>query len=96
MAVFSIEIADADVQRVLDSVAGNYSRPQQVVNPAFVEGGENQGISELIDNPESKAAFANRTVRDFLRENVSAYERRLLKEAALQQLNTSITIQDAS
>tara|TARA_Y100001938_G_C8040800_1_gene406053 strand:- start:117 stop:476 length:360 start_codon:yes stop_codon:yes gene_type:complete len=35
MAVFSIEIADADVNRVLGAVAANYNRPEQVPNPDF-------------------------------------------------------------
>ena len=35
MAQFSIEIADADVDRVLGAVAANYNRPTQVPNPDY-------------------------------------------------------------
>ena len=37
MAVFSVEIADADVARVLTAVAANYKRPSQVLNPDYDE-----------------------------------------------------------
>ena len=36
MAVFQLEIADADVDRVLDAVSANYNRPETVPNPAYV------------------------------------------------------------
>lgn len=71
MAQFSLEIADADVSRVLEAVAANYNRPETV----FVNG-------EEVDNPESKAVFANKIVRNFLSENVKAYEIKLAKQAA--------------
>ena len=35
MAIFSIEIADADVSRVLGAVASNYNRPAQIPNPDY-------------------------------------------------------------
>jgi len=35
MAVFSVEIADADVARVLTAIASNYRRPDQVNNPDY-------------------------------------------------------------
>jgi len=38
MAVFSVEIADGDVSRVLSAVAANYKRPSQVPNPDYVDG----------------------------------------------------------
>ena len=36
MAVFQLEIADADVDRVLNAVSANYNRPETVPNPAYV------------------------------------------------------------
>ena len=33
MAQFAIEIADADVDRVMDAVAANYNWPEVVINP---------------------------------------------------------------
>ena len=35
MAVFSIEIADADVGRVIGAVCANYNRSDTVSNPDF-------------------------------------------------------------
>jgi len=95
MAEFRIEIADSDVGRVLTSLAGNYRRPDQVNNPDF---DLTQPISdsnpEKIDNPETLAQFGNRMVRQFLAENVSAYEVRVAKEQAASSVNTSVTIND--
>ena len=43
MAIFSVEIADADVVRVLDAIAGNYQRPETVSNPSYA------GSVEAVD-----------------------------------------------
>ena len=95
MAQFSVEINDADVSRVLDAIAVNYNRPETLSNPSF-NPALPDGDSNLrnIDNPETKAAFANRKVRDFLSENVDAYEAKVAKQAALDALPASITITD--
>lgn len=76
MAIFSIEIADQDVERVIDSLCANYSRPSTII--------DNNGST--INNPESKAVFANRMVREFLSDHVKKYELDLLK----QQIENSI------
>lgn len=95
MAQFSVEIADADVSRVLNALAANYRRPEQIPNPEF---DPMQPVSEVnletIDNPETIAQFANRMVRNFLTENVRAYEVKLAKQQAEDALNTNITIND--
>ena len=49
---------------------------------------------ETIENPESKSAFANRMVRQFLAEHVMAYEKRIAKEQAAAAVNVSISIND--
>jgi len=85
MAEFKIEIADADVGRVLTAVASNYNRPEKVI----IDGQE-------VDNPETVAQFSNRIVRQFLAENVNAYEIKLAKEQAAANLNTNVDIQDPS
>ena len=95
MAEFRIEIADSDVDRVLTSLAVNYRRPDQVNNPDF---DSTQPISDsnpqVIDNPETIPQFGNRMVREFLSENVKAYEVRLAKEQAANSIDTSVTIND--
>ncbi len=83
MAEFKIEIADSDVGRVLTAVASNYNRPEKVII------GE-----EEVDNPETVAQFANRMVREFLSENVKAYEVRLAREQAANSVDASVTIND--
>lgn len=97
MAQFTIEIADADVNRVLDAVAANYNRQEQVPNPDFDEAlPESQANVRMIDNPETIAQFANRMVRNFLAENVKAYEVKLAKQAATEAAEASagVTITD--
>lgn len=78
MAVFSIEIADSDVERVINAVCANYKRPDNIV--------DNNG--NTIENPESKAVFANKMVRQFLSDHVQKYEIDLLKK----QIENSITL----
>ena len=51
MAVFSVEIADADVNRVLTAIAANYSRPDQVANPAYATI-ENPNFDPAIEENE--------------------------------------------
>ena len=95
MAQFSVEIADQDVARVLNSLAVNYGRPDQVPNPEF---DPMQPVSEdnpeLIDNPETVAQFGNRMVREFLANNVKAHEIKLAKKQAEEALDTNVTIND--
>tara|TARA_B100001059_G_C17800359_1_gene565775 strand:+ start:1354 stop:1650 length:297 start_codon:yes stop_codon:yes gene_type:complete len=95
MTEFKIEIADADVNRVLQSLAVNYRRPDQVRNPEFdASQPVSQDNPEMIDNPESIAQFGNRMVREFISGNVTAYEIRLAKEQATNSVDTNITIND--
>ena len=55
MAQFSIEIADADVDRVMNAVAANYNWLENVENPEF---NSSEDVSETnpqtIPNPENK------------------------------------------
>ena len=95
MAQFSVEIADADIDRVLGALAVNYNRPDQVPNPDFDESQEESETNvRMIDNPETIAQFGNRMVRNFLAENVKAYEVRLAKQQAADALNTNVSISD--
>lgn len=97
MAQFTIEIADEDVARVLAALAANYNRPDQIPNPDYVFDPEvepSQENPEQIDNPETIAQFGNRMVRNFLAENVKAYEVRLAKQQAAEALNTDVSISD--
>ena len=95
MAVFSIEIADADVGRVIGAVCSNYNRSDTVANPEFdpVEE-ESEANPRTIDNPEDIYQFANRIVRQFLSEHVKAYEIKQAKIAAEAAAATTVSISD--
>lgn len=93
MAQFSVEIADADVTRVLTALAVNYRRLERVPNPEFdPEQPVSETNEETISNPETIPEFGNRMVRHFLSENVKAYELKLAKEQAANSLDTNVTI----
>lgn len=95
MAQFSVEINNSDINRVLNAISANYARPDRVKNPDFNPAEEESETNNPeIDNPETKAQFANRKVREFLSENVKAYELRLAKEAAAANTNPTINIID--
>jgi len=95
MAQFSVEIADADVSRVLGALAANYNRPEKVPNSEFDPSQETSEANlELIDNPETVAQFGNRMVREFLANNVRAYEVKVAKQQAQEALNSDVTIND--
>ncbi len=97
MAQFSIEIADADVDRVMNAVASNYNWKENIENPDFNPA---EPVSdenpETIPNPENKFVFTNRIVRSFLSENVKAHEVKLAKQAAAEaaQASVGVTITD--
>ena len=108
MAVFSVEIADADVQRVLDALAANYNWSEFIGNPDYpteleydddgvaitpVDDDRNE-ISISINNPETKAMFANRMVRRFLSDHVVSHEVAQAKKQAVDGLSTDIQIND--
>lgn len=92
MATYCVEMPDADFLRVINAIAANYGRPDSVPNPNYA--GDPNVEPETIENPETKAQFTNRIVRQFLAENVTAYEKRIALQQAEQGLDTSITIID--
>ena len=58
MAQFAIEIADADVARVLDAVAANYGRPTQIENPdydtdATIANPDYDPDVDVLENPDN-------------------------------------------
>ena len=93
MAVFSVDINDADVNRVITAVCVNYGYKEQIENPNFDPEQEEDPNTNprLITNPETTSQFANRKTRDFLMENTIAYEMKVLKESLAQPSPPSIT-----
>ena len=106
MAIFQLDIADDDVQRVFDAVCGNYGRPANVANPAYHieldEDGndiipldaEGNPIPSLIENPESQGDFTHKMVRKFLEDHVGAWEREQARKAAAEAVNVSVNLSD--
>jgi hypothetical protein len=78
MAIFSVEIDDNDVGRVITSLCANYGRQDTVFNP---ETGEEE------PNTEDTMVFANKVVREFLANNVVKYE----TDLARKQISDGIT-----
>ena len=109
MAIFQLEISDADVQRVFDAICGNYGWPSEIINPIYeaaqtydAEGAlvipvvDEAGvvIPEMILNTETQGDFTHRKVREFLAEHVTAYEVNAAKTAAAAALDASVVITD--
>lgn len=109
MAIFQLEISDADVQRVFDAICGNYGWQSDVVNPlyeaaeTFNEDGSTitpvvdvagVAIPSTMSNPETQGDFTHRKVREFLAEHVTAYEVNAAKAAAAAAVSTSVVITD--
>ncbi len=96
MAQFSIEIADTDVNSVMDAVSANYNWPATIANPDFDPGQPVDPTTnpETIANPEDKFMFVNRIVRGFLQDHVTAYEIEVAKAAAAAAADTNVTISD--
>ena len=93
MAVFSVNISDQDVGRVITAMCGNYGYQPQIENPSF-----NPSLAvnlqtnpELISNPETESQFANRKTRYFLMQNTVAYELKIQKENIAQPTPPNIT-----
>jgi hypothetical protein len=97
VAQFSIEIPDGEINRVVDAICAIYGRPDSVDNPSFDDSiPEGELNSRVIPNPETRGKFANRKVREFLTENVHAYETQLAAEAAREGVQVDFTISDPS
>tara|TARA_R100000005_G_C4987523_1_gene195499 strand:+ start:638 stop:904 length:267 start_codon:yes stop_codon:yes gene_type:complete len=80
MAIFSIEIADQDVERVIEALCLHYGREETITDP--------DNAMDTIPNPESKPVFANRMVRKFLQDHVRKYDFDIIRK----QIDTSNNI----
>ena len=100
MALFSIEIPDDEADRIINALCANYHYRSQLSNPDYdadlkeVEGYDPATNPEVIDNPETRARFANRMVREYLINNTQAYEIQQLKINAVNNMADSPIISD--
>lgn len=70
-----IDIAVADLPRVIDAIAGQYNYQDTIPDPNNPEGPE-------IANPETHAQFAKRQAARWAKENVISWEAKQASEAA--------------
>jgi len=93
VAVFSINISDEDVGRVISAMCQNYGYEAEVPNPDFDVSMLVDAVTnpEYIPNPETQSQFANRKTRDFLMENTIAYELKIQRENISPPVPPSIT-----
>ena len=97
MAIFELEIGDADVQRVFDAVCGNCRRQPLVPNPdyhGFPVDENGDPIPQAIENPETQGQFTHRKVREFLSDHVISWETKQAKIAAVSSIDTSVVVND--
>lgn len=97
MAQFCITIPDDKLQEVLTAMGAQYGYQEQVANPDF-----NRNIAEdpvtnpsQIPNPELLTVFVNRITREWITNNVKAYNSKIAsaaaKKAALEATDLNIT-----
>ena len=89
MAVFSIEIADEHVDRILTAMCANYKYEAQVRDP---NSSSETNPGAMMDNPESPYHFVNRITREYLINNTTDYEIKLAKQQALASVGSAPVI----
>ena len=83
MAQHCINIPDEHLDRVISAVANQYGYQPTVSNPDFdPEQPEDETNLTTIPNPKTIGSFVNEVVRNFLIENVKAWESKQAAEAA--------------
>ena len=97
MAQFCVEIPDDKVDEVLNAIGSQYQYQATLPNPDFdvllpVDAETNP---KTIINPENIAQFVNRKTREWLIENVKAYNAKVAviaaRQSAIDAVNFDIT-----
>lgn len=96
MAQHCVDIPDEHLDRVINAVAIQYGYNSTISNPDFdSEQPESEGNPVTIVNPVTIEQFVNKVVRDFLINNVKAYETKQASEtarlSALEAIDVTIT-----
>ena len=93
MAVFSVNIADEDVGRVISAMCANYGYESQIDNPNWNPSlpVDPETNPQKVANAETQSQFANRMTRDYLMSNTVAYELKVEKENVPQPTPPNIT-----
>jgi len=90
---FCVDIADADVERVITAMCANYNYKTEVPNPNFDPElpPDPDTNPQIIPNPETRYQFTNRMGREYLMNNTVSYELKLEKEAVPKPTPPDIT-----
>ena len=90
---FCVEIADADVPRVITAMCANYGYHDNIPNPDFDPDlpPDPDTNPQSIVNPETPYQFVNRMGREYLMNNTVAHELRKEKEEVPQPTPPDIT-----
>ena len=89
MAIFSIEIADEDIERIITAVCSQYHYSAQVIDPDYTPSGPEDPAIQHIDNPETPHQFVNRITRGYLTTLTTDYEKQAAIRSAEQALSSS-------
>ena len=93
MAQYCIDIPDEHVDRVISGVANQYGYQQSIDNPNFNPLEDvSDSNPETISNPQTKGQFVNQLVRNFLIDNVKAWESKQAADAARKAAIDSVDI----
>ena len=84
MATISIEIPDALIQRAINGMCGAYFYRETLPDPSNPEAN--------IPNPETKAAFCKRMIKQHIKTCVLQYEGDKAKADALATANSEMEI----
>jgi hypothetical protein len=82
MAIISITIPDAALNRVITAICAQNNYQDIILGPAFTE----------IPNPETKAAFAKRMIINVVKDQVKSYEVRQAGLTAAATVETEIAL----
>jgi hypothetical protein len=97
MAQFCVEIPDDKISEVLNAMGSQYRYQAEIANPDFDDQLPVDPVTnpQTITNPETIAMFVNRKTREWLIENVKAYNAKIAaaaaRQAALDAVNIDIT-----
>ena len=79
---FSFETGAVTTASIVDAICGNYQYQATIPDP--------NSPGDTIANPESKAAFAKRMVKNFIVDNYKSYDRSV-KVAAITNVDLTLT-----
>ncbi|PIR88819.1 MAG: hypothetical protein COU09_00090 [Candidatus Harrisonbacteria bacterium CG10_big_fil_rev_8_21_14_0_10_44_23] len=85
----TIDVPDAQAIRVRDGFCAQYGYQEKISETV-------DGETTLVDNPETKAQFVQRKIREFVHDTVRSYEAstaiKTAREQAITKADSEITL----